>query len=217
MANEISAKTVKELREITSAGMMDCKKALQEANGNMEKAIESLRIKGLASAKKKLDRVATEGIIKSYIHAGGKLGVIVEVNCETDFVARRTEFQDLAQNIAMQIAACPSVEFIKFEDIPEEVKEREKSIEMLKDDLANKPNDLKEKIVSGRIQKRLKDLVLLDQPFIRDTNMTIEDLVKQSISLLGENIQIRRFQKFVLGEGLEKKQDNFKDEVESML
>ena len=217
MANEISAKAVKELREKTSAGMMDCKKALQESNGDMEKAIESLKIKGLASAKKKLDRVATEGIIKCYIHAGGKLGVMVEVNCETDFVARRSEFQDLAQNIAMQIAACPGVEFIKFDDIPEEVKEREKSIEMLKDDLANKPNELKEKIVSGRIQKRLKDLVLLEQPFIRDSNITIEDLVKQSISVLGENIQIRRFQKFVLGEGLEKKQDNFKDEVESMM
>jgi elongation factor Ts len=217
MANEISAKAVKELREKTSAGMMDCKKALQESNGDMEKAIESLKIKGLASAKKKLDRVATEGIIKCYIHAGGKLGVMVEVNCETDFVARRSEFQDLAQNIAMQIAACPGVEFIKFEDIPEEVKEREKSIEMLKDDLANKPTELKEKIVSGRIQKRLKDLVLLEQPFIRDSSITIEDLVKQSISVLGENIQIRRFQKFLLGEGLEKKQDNFKEEVESMM
>ena len=217
MANEISAKAVKELREKTSAGMMDCKKALQESNGDMEKAIESLKIKGLASAKKKLDRVGTEGIIKCYIHAGGKLGVMVEVNCETDFVARRSEFQDLAQNIAMQIAACPGVEFIKFEDIPEEVKEREKSIEMLKDDLANKPTELKEKIVSGRIQKRLKDLVLLEQPFIRDSSITIEDLVKQSISVLGENIQIRRFQKFLLGEGLEKKQDNFKEEVESMM
>ena len=217
MANEIFAKAVKELREKTSAGMMDCKKALQESNGDMEKAIESLKIKGLASAKKKLDRVATEGIIKCYIHAGGKLGVMVEVNCETDFVARRSEFQDLAQNIAMQIAACPGVEFIKFEDIPEEVKEREKSIEMLKDDLANKPTELKEKIVSGRIQKRLKDLVLLEQPFIRDSSITIEDLVKQSISVLGENIQIRRFQKFLLGEGLEKKQDNFKEEVESMM
>jgi elongation factor Ts len=217
MANEISAKAVKELREKTSAGMMDCKKALQESNGDMEKAIESLKIKGLASAKKKLDRVATEGIIKCYIHAGGKLGVMVEVNCETDFVARRSEFQDLAQNIAMQIAACPGVEFIKFEDIPEEVKEREKSIEMLKDDLANKPTELKEKIVSGRIQKRLKDLVLLEQPFIRASSITIEDLVKQSISVLGENIQIRRFQKFLLGEGLEKKQDNFKEEVESMM
>jgi elongation factor Ts len=117
----------------------------------------------------------------------------------------------------MQIAACPGVEFIKFEDIPEEVKEREKSIEMLKDDLANKPTELKEKIVSGRIQKRLKDLVLLEQPFIRDSSITIEDLVKQSISVLGENIQIRRFQKFLLGEGLEKKQDNFKEEVESMM
>ena len=214
---EISAKIVKELRDKTSAGMMDCKKALQESNGDMEKAIESLKIKGLASAKKKLDRIATEGVVKSYVHAGGKLGVMVEVNCETDFVARRTEFQELAQNIAMQIAACPGVEFIKFDDIPEEVKEREKSIEMLKDDLANKPTELKEKIVAGRIQKRLKDLVLLEQPFIRDSNVTVEDLVKQSISLLGENIQIRRFQKFVLGEGLEKKQDNFKDEVESMM
>jgi elongation factor Ts len=138
MAVEISAKTVKELRDKTSAGMMDCKKALQEADGDLEKAMESLRQKGLASANKKADRIATEGIIETYIHMGGKLGVMIEVNCETDFVARRTEFQDLARNLAMQVAACPTVQFISTEEIPSSVIEEEKRIEMDKEDLANK-------------------------------------------------------------------------------
>ena len=217
MAVEISAKTVKELRDKTSAGMMDCKKALQEADGDLEKAMESLRQKGLASANKKADRIATEGIIETYIHMGGKLGVMIEVNCETDFVARRTEFQELARNLAMQVAACPTVQFISSEEIPSNVIEEEKRIEMDKEDLASKPQEIKEKMVEGRVQKRMKETVLLEQQYIRDSSMTIDELVKQNISQLGENIKVRRFQRFILGEGLEKKVDNFSEEVEKMV
>jgi len=217
MAAEISAKTVKELRDKTSAGMMDCKKALQEAGGDFAKAEESLKKKGLATAAKKSGRIATEGIVEAYIHMGGKLGILVEVNCETDFVARRSEFQELARSIAMQIAACPQVQYINAADIPTEIAEREKKIEMEKDDLGNKPKEIKEKIVEGRIQKKLKEMVLLEQAFIRDSSITVDDLVKKNISTLGENIQIRRFERFVLGEGLEKKNENFSDEVEKMM
>ena len=217
MAAEISAKIVKELRDKTSAGMMDCKKALQEADGDFAKAEEALKKKGLATAAKKSSRIATEGIVEAYIHMGGKLGIIVEVNCETDFVARRSEFQESARNIAMQIAACPQVQYINAADIPPEIAEREKKTEMEKDDLGNKPVDIKEKIVEGRIQKKLKEMVLVDQAFIRDSSMTIGELVKQNISTLGENIQIRRFERFVLGEGLEKKNEDFGAEVEKMM
>ena len=217
MGVEISAQAVKELREKTSAGMMDCKKALQDSNGDMSKAMEALRQKGLASATKKTSRIATEGVVESYIHMGGKLGVMVEVNCETDFVARRPEFQELAKNIAMQIAASPSVEYISLQSIPEDIIQKEKEIESSKDDLAKKPKEIKEKIVEGRIQKRLKELTLLDQFFIRDSSMTIDELIKQNISKLGENIQVRRFERFVLGEGLQKRQENFSEEVEKMI
>ena len=217
MAAEISAKIVKELRDKTSAGMMDCKKALQEADGDFQKAEEALKKKGLAIADKKSSRIATEGIVEAYIHMGGKLGILVEVNCETDFVARRAEFQELARNIAMQIAACPQVQYINAADIPPEIAENEKKIEIGKDDLGNKPLEIKEKIVEGRIQKKLKEMVLLEQAFIRDSSITIEELVKKNISTLGENIQIRRFERFVLGEGLEKKSENFSDEVEKMM
>jgi len=217
MGIEISAQIVKELRDKTAAGMMDCKKALQDANGDMEKAMETLRQKGLATANKKANRIATEGVIESYIHMGGKLGVIVEINCETDFVARRPEFQDLAKNIAMQVAACPSVEYVSLFNVPVEVIEREKEIEASKEDLGNKPKEIKEKIIEGRIQKRLKEITLLDQFFIRDSAITIDELIKQNIAKLGENIQIRRFERFVLGEGLEKRKENFSDEVEKMI
>ena len=216
MVAEISAKIVKELRDKTSAGMMDCKKALQEADGDFEKAEEALKKKGLATADKKASRIATEGIVEAYIHMGGKLGVLVEVNCETDFVARRAEFQELARNIAMQIAACPQVQYINGADIPPEVAETEKKTEMAKDDLGNKPQDIKEKIVEGRIQKKLKEMVLVDQPFIKDSSITIEELVKQNIAAIGENIQIRRFERSTLGEGQEKKNEDFSAEVEKM-
>ncbi len=210
---EISAKLVKELREKTGAGMMDCKKALGETNGDVEKAVEWLRQKGIASAGKKEGRVAAEGLVGSYIHTGGRIGVLVEVNCETDFVARGEAFQDLVRNLAMQIAACPNVEFVKVTDIPEEVAQKEKGIEMGRDDLAGKPDNIKEKIVQGRIDKRLKELSLIDQPYVKDQTITVEELVKQTSGQLGENIQIRRFSRFVLGEGIEKKESNFADEV----
>ena len=205
---QISAKLVKELREKTGAGMMDCKKALAESDGDMEKAIEWLRQKGIMSAGKKEGRIAAEGLVESYIHTGGRIGVLVEVNCETDFVARREEFQNLVRNVAMQIAACPNVEYVKVEDIPPEVSAKEKEIEMGRDDLAGKPDNIKEKIVQGRVDKRLKEISLMPQPYIRDQSITVEELVKQSIALLGENIQVRRFARFVLGEGIEKKESD---------
>lgn len=214
---DISAKVVKELREKTGAGMMDCKKALTESNGDLEKATEWLRQKGITSAEKKAGRVAAEGLVDSYIHTGGRIGVLVEVNCETDFVARREEFQSLVRNIAMQIAACPNVVYIKFEDIPTEQIEQERQIEMGREDLASKPENIRAKIVEGRLQKRFKELCLLDQPYIRDQNMTVEELVKQAIAQLGENIQVRRFERFVLGEGIEKEESNFAEEVASQV
>ena len=209
----ISAKVVKELSEKNGAGMMDCKKALTENEGDMTKAIEWLRQKGTISADKKQGRVAAEGLVESYIHTGGRIGVLVEVNCETDFVARREEFQELVKNIAMQIAACPNVEFVRVDDIPEDTVAKEKEIEMGRDDLDGKPDNIKEKIVTGRIDKRLNEIALLPQPYIRDQSITVEELVKQSISQLGENIQVRRFVRFVMGEGIEKVESNFADEV----
>lgn len=200
MNSEISSKLVKQLREKTGAGMMDCKRALQENKADFEEAVKSLRTKGLASAEKKAGRKASEGLIESYIHTGGKLGVIVEVNCETDFVARRPEFQTLSKNIAMQIAACPSVNYISVEDIPQEVIDTEKRIEAEKEDLANKPQEVRTKIVDGRISKILKTQSLLDQPFIRDNTKTIDELLKETIAKVGENIKISRFTRFQLGE-----------------
>ncbi len=213
MADKVDSKVVKELREKTGAGMMDCKKALVESKGDLEAAVTWLRQKGLASAAKKAGRAATQGLIESYIHTGGQLGVLVEINCETDFVARRQEFKDLARNIAMQIAACLNVEYVSTTDIPAEVVEREKAIEMNKDDLGNKPENVREKIVQGRIDKRLKELSLLDQPYIKDQSITVDELVKQSVALLGENIQVRRFSRYVLGEGLQKEETDFAAEV----
>nr|WP_290227882.1 translation elongation factor Ts [Trichocoleus desertorum] len=213
---DISAQSVKELREKTGAGMMDCKKALIENDGDITKATEWLRQKGLASAGKKEGRVAAEGLVGQYIHTGGRVGVLVEVNCETDFVARGETFQALVRNVAMQIAACPNVEYVKVSDIPADIAEKEKSIEMGRDDLAGKPDNIKEKIVQGRIDKRLKEMTLMDQPYIRDQNITVEELVKQTIAQTGENIQVRRFVRFVLGEGIEKQENNFADEVAAM-
>ena len=214
---EIPAKIVKELRDKTSAGMMDCKKALQEFDGDLEKAMESLKKKGLASADKKSSRIASEGLIEAYIHMGGKLGILVELNCETDFVARNSDFQELAKNVAMQLAPCPGVKYVSQDEIPESVVEAEKKVESAKDDLSKKPKEIRDKIVEGRIQKRLKEMVLLEQAFIRDGDLTIDDLIKQSIAKLGENIKVRRFERFNLGEGLEKREENFGDEVAKMM
>ena len=210
---EISAKLVKELRDSTGAGMMDCKKALKESDGDLEKSVEWLRQKGISSAAKKEGRVAAEGLVHSYIHVGGRIGVLVEVNCETDFVAKGDDFKSLAQDVAMQIAACPNVEYVKVDDIPQAWIEKEKSIEMGREDLASKPENIREKIVQGRIEKRLKELSLIDQPFIKDQNITVDELVKKAVAQLGENIQIRRFSRFVLGEGIEKKEVDFAAEV----
>lgn len=212
-AGKVSAAAVKALREQTGAGMMDCKRALAESGGDMEKAVEWLRQKGIASASKKSGRVAAEGLVDSYIHTGGRVGVLVEVNCETDFVARGDTFKELVRNVAMQIAACPNVEYVRVDDIPAEFVEKEKSIEMGRDDLGNKPENIRAKIVEGRIQKRLKEVSLLDQPYIKDQGITVDELVKQVSGQSGENIQVRRFSRFVLGEGIEKKEEDFAAEV----
>ena len=213
---EISAKLVKELRDKTGAGMMDCKKALTENNGDAAKATEWLRQKGIATAEKKSGRTAAEGAIGSYIHTGARVGVLVEVNCETDFVARGDVFQELLRNVAMQIAACPGVEYVTTDEIPAAVAEREKAIEMGRDDLAGKKEEMKVKIVEGRIGKRLKELALLDQPFIKDSSFTVGEIVKQVAGKVGENIQVRRFTRFNLGEGIEVEKADFAAEVAAM-
>jgi elongation factor Ts len=212
----VSAKLVKDLRDKTGAGMMDCKKALAETEGDMTKAVEWLRQKGIASAEKKSGRTAAEGAIGSYIHTGARVGVLLELNCETDFVARGDVFQGLLRDVAMQIAACPSVEYVSTDDIPKEIVDREKAIEMGRDDLDGKPEAMKVKIVEGRIGKRLKEMALLDQPFIRDSSLTVAELVKQMAGKIGENIQVRRFTRYTLGEGIEVEQVDFATEVASM-
>nr|YP_009326714.1 elongation factor Ts [Membranoptera platyphylla]AMJ16971.1 elongation factor Ts [Membranoptera platyphylla] len=217
MIKKISAENIKELRSKTGAGMMDCKKALEATEGQVDLAIENLRKKGLASADKKSSRIATEGLIESYVHAGSRLGVLVELNCETDFVARQIEFQDLAKNIAMQLAACQLVEYVSINDIPQEVILKEVDIESAKEDIAKKTENLRKQIIEGRIEKRLKELSLMDQDFIKNTDISIEELVKQHIALLGENIKIRRFQRFLLGEGLERKSNDFAKEVSQII
>ena len=194
----VSAQTVKELREKTNAGLMDCKKALEVSNGNIEEAIKVLREKGLASISKKADRSTNEGRI--FISNSINTAVIVEVNCETDFVARRPEFNELAKNIAMQIASNESIEVISLNDISESMKSEVWKFESNKEDLINKPEEIKNKIVSGRVEKTLKTKVLLEQPYIRDSNITVEEHIKQVISMLGENIKVRRFIRYVLGE-----------------
>ncbi|NMG06473.1 translation elongation factor Ts [Brasilonema sp. UFV-L1] len=300
---EISAKLVQELRQKTGAGMMDCKKALRQTDGDMEEAIEWLRQKGIAKADKGAGRIAAEGLVDKYIQPGGRVGVLIEVNCQTDFVARneafkglvqnlakqattaesveamlaqpyiedesvkvedfikqtsgqlgeniqlrrfakfalaegtkgvvdsyihtggrvgvlvelntendsvadRSEFQTLARNVAMQVAACPNVEYVNVDEIPAQVAQKEKDIEMGRDDLANKPQNIKEKIVQGRIEKRLQEMSLLDQPYIRDPHITVKDLLQQNTAQLGSFIQVHRFRRFILGEGIDNKDDS---------
>jgi elongation factor Ts len=212
----ITAKLVKDLRDKTGAGMMDCKKALNETDGNVEKALEWLRKKGIASAEKKSGRVAAEGSIGSYIHTGSRVGVLLELNCETDFVARGDIFQSLLKDVSMQVAACPNVEYVSIDQIPKDIVDKEKRIEMGRDDLSGKPENIKEKIVEGRIAKRLNELVLLSQPYIKDSALTVEDLVKQAAAKIGENIKVRRFTRYTLGEGIEKNEMDFADEVASL-
>lgn len=308
---EISAKLVQELRQKTGAGMMDCKKALTESGGNIDEAIDWLRKKGIAKAGKTSDRIAAEGLVDTYIHPNGQLGVLIEVNCQTDFVARNDDFRSLvkelarqaatadsvesllsqpyagnnsfsvdeaikqstaklgeniqvrrftkfdlnnqpgvvdsyihtggrvgvlveintqtqlaaeheqfkslAKNAAMQIAACPNVEYISVDQIPAELAQKETEIEMGKDDLANKPQNIKEKIVQGRIEKRLKELTLLDQPYIRDQSISVEDLVKQVQKQVEADVQVHGFVRYVLGEGIEKQESNFAEEVAAQM
>ncbi len=309
---EITAKMVQELRRNTGAGMMDCKKALGETEGDLTKASEWLRQKGMVAAGKKSDRVTAEGLVDNFIQADGKTGVLVEVNCQTDFVARNDAFKDLVQslasqaitagtvealleqpyaadnsikvseaivqsiakigenlnvrrlanytvaagtegavdcyihtggrvgvlvelgctsanvadnedfkllarNLAMQVAACPNVEYINVSDIPEAIASKEKEIEMGRDDLANKPDNIKEKIVQGRIDKRLKEMTLVDQPYIKDQNISVAELIGQTIKQLGEDVTVRRFTRFILGEGIEKVESNFADEVAAQM
>ncbi|PON62272.1 Translation elongation factor [Parasponia andersonii] len=198
----ISAALVKQLREETGVGMMDCKKALSETGGDIEKAQEYLRKKGLSSAEKKSSRLAAEGRIGSYIH-DSRIGVLIEVNCETDFVGRSERFKELVDDLAMQVVASPQVQFVSVEDISESIVKKEKELELQREDLQSKPENIREKIVEGRVSKRLGELALLEQPFIKDDSILVKDLVKQTVATLGENIKVRRFVRFTLGETVE--------------
>ncbi|MBE5760619.1 MAG: translation elongation factor Ts [Clostridiales bacterium] len=208
----ISAADVKILRERTGVGMMDCKKALVETDGDMERAAELLREKGLASAAKKAGRIAAEGIVDSYIHMGGKIGVMVEVNCETDFVAKTEQFKALVHDIAMHIAAAKPT-YLNAEEVPAEILEKEKEILRAQALNEGKPEKIVEKMVEGRIKKFYTDNCLLDQLFVKDTDKTISQLVTESVATIGEKITIRRFVRFEMGEGLQKREDNFVEEV----
>lgn len=201
---EVSAQLVKQLREETGVSMIDCKRALTETEGDVEKAKEFLRKKGLSKTEKLSARRTTEGQVGAYIHTGGRVGVLVEVNCETDYVARGEEFQALVRNIAMQVAACPNVEYVSVTDVPQEVQDKEREIEMGREDLAKKPEKIRTTIVQGRIEKLLKERALLDQPFIKDQTINVDELIRQTSAKLGENIKVRRFSRFILGEGVAK-------------
>ena len=209
----VSAAVVKTLREKSGAGMMDCKKALAECGGDVDAAAEYLRKKGLASADKKASRAATEGAIGSYIHAGSALGVLIEVNCETDFVARGEKFQELVADLAMQVAACPSVSVVSASDYPADLLEKERAIESAKEDLASKPENIRAKIVEGRVAKIAGEAALLEQPFIKESTTTVGEHIKAAVASIGENIQVRRFVRYNLGEGIEKRSDDFAAEV----
>jgi elongation factor Ts len=217
---EITASAVKSLREKTGAGMIDCKTALTEANGDEAQAIEILRKKGMATAGKKAGRVTAEGVVGSYIHMGGKVGVLVEINCESDFVARGDEFQQLVKDVAMHIAATDP-KYLRREDVSADElnKEREILLEQLKNDPKNasKPEDVLNKIIEGRLNKYYEENVLLDQPFVKDPSKTVGELVTEKISSIKENITVRRFTRYKMGEGIEKRQDDFAAEVASMV
>ncbi|MGA7827686.1 MAG: translation elongation factor Ts [Geobacteraceae bacterium] len=208
----ITAAQVSELRKMTGAGLMDCKKALAETGGDQEKAVDYLRTKGLAAASKKSGRIATEGTVGSYIHAGGKIGVLVEVNCETDFVAKNEAFQNFVKDIAMHIAAA-APQFVKREEVSAELLEREKEIYRAKAKETGKPDNIIEKIVEGQINKFYAEICLMEQTFVKDTDKTIQTYLNETIASIGENMSIRRFTRFVLGEGLAKKESDFAAEV----
>lgn len=208
----ITAEMVKELRQRTQAGMMDCKKALVETNGDMDKAIEFLREKGLATAAKKQSRIATEGIVDSYIHGNGRIGVLVEVNCETDFVAMNEKFKSFVRDIAMHIAASSPL-YVSSEDVPADIIEKEKTILKAQAMNEGKPEKIAEKIVEGRISKYYEEVCLLEQAFIKDPDKKVKDVLMEMTATIGEKLSIRRFTRYERGEGLQKKEENFAEEV----
>ena len=208
----VTAAMVKELRELTGAGMMDCKKALTETEGNIEKAVDFLREKGLAAAAKKAGRVAAEGVVETYVHGGGRIGVMVEINCETDFVAKTDDFKNLAHDIALQIAAKnPTV--VRREEVSEDVLEHEREVLRAQALNEGKPANIVEKMIVGRIEKYYKEVCLMEQEFIKDPDKTISQLINEHIAKIGENITVRRFTVYQLGEGIEKKTNDFATEV----
>jgi len=209
---EVTATLIKDLRERTGAGMADCKKALTEVGGDMDKAIDYLRTKGLAKAAKKAGREATEGAVVSYIHGGGRIGVLVEVNCETDFVARNEDFQAFTREVALQIAAM-NPQFVRREEVSQDVIDREREVLVAKAKETGKPEPVVQKMVDGQITKWLKEICLLDQAWVKDGDKTIDQVQQELIAKIGENVKVRRFVRFELGEGLEKKKDDFAAEV----
>ena len=209
---DITAQMVKQLRERTGAGMMDCKSALTETKGDIESAVDYLRKKGLSAAAKKAGRIAAEGAVGSYIHGGGKIGVLVEVNCETDFVARTEEFQELVRDIAMHIAAAEP-RAVRREEVTQADLDRERAIFRDQALASGKPAHIVDKIVDGKIEKYFSEFVLLEQPFVKDPDKTVGQLVTERVAKIGENIQVRRFVRFKLGEGIEKRQEDFAAEV----
>ncbi len=213
---EVTAALVKELRERTGAGMLDCKKMLIEANGDMDKAIDLLREKGLAAAAKKAGRIAAEGLVESYIHMGGKIGVLVEVNCETDFVANTDRFKALCHDVAMHIAAAKP-EFLDKADVPTDNLEKEKEVLRAQALNEGKPEKIVERMVEGRIEKYYKEVCLMEQPFVKDPDKTIRDLISEATVAIGEKISIRRFVRYERGEGIEKRKDDFAAEIAANL
>jgi elongation factor Ts len=209
---EVTATLIKDLRERTGAGMSDCKKALTEVGGDMEKAIDYLRTKGLAKAAKKAGREATEGAVVSYIHGGGRIGVLVEINCETDFVARNEDFQTFTREVALQIAAM-TPQFVRKEEVSQDVIDRERDVLLAKAKESGKPEPVVQKMVDGQISKWMKEICLLDQAWVKNPDKTIDQVQQELIAKLGENVKVRRFMRYELGEGLEKKKDDFAAEV----
>ncbi len=209
---EVTATLIKDLRERTGAGMADCKKALVEVSGDMDKAIDYLRTKGLAKAAKKAGREATEGAVVSYIHGGGRIGVLVEINCETDFVARNEDFQAFTRDVSLQVAAMAPM-FVHSDEVGEEVIAKERAVLLAKALESGKTETVVQKMVDGQISKWKKEICLMDQPFVKDPDKTINDLQQSLIAKIGENIKVRRFVRFELGEGLEKKKNDFAAEV----
>ncbi len=209
---EVTASLIKDLRERTGAGMSDCKKALVEVEGDIDKAIDYLRTKGLAKAAKKAGREATEGAVVSYIHGGGRIGVLVEINCETDFVARNEDFQAFTREVALQIAAMNPT-FVRKDEVSQDFVDKEREVLLAKAKESGKPDQVVQKMVDGQISKWMKEICLLDQPWVKDADKTIEQVQQELISKIGENVKIRRFVRFELGEGLEKKKNDFAAEV----